>query len=131
MYSPQRIKALLIFLIVLDIVLSVIAIAFPEQWFLIFHDMEFNDPFAQLRRLGGVWVAFTLLQFLAYLRWEKEPYWLVLVAGVRLTELFGDWIYLGVAEQLTVFAKLGLAVSPPANLAFGVFLIKAYLSRQK
>jgi hypothetical protein len=123
--------ALLVFLVIKDIVLSVTAIAFPEAWFKVFHDAPYVDPQGLLTRTGAVWVAFTLLQLLAVFRWEKEPWWLVLIAGVRWTELFSDWTYLYVAQGKTTLGGLGLFLAPPANLAFGAFLVWAYLRAMK
>lgn len=78
---------------------------FPKLWFTIFHNAEYIDPQALLKRTGGVWIAFTLLQAYAYFCFEKKPHWLVLVAGVRMTELFSDWIYLASASHATWFAN--------------------------
>lgn len=125
--SKRVINLLLLFLIFLDLVLSIVAIFFPELWFSIFHGQPYVDPQGLLRRTGAVWVAFTLLQFIAYLRWEKQPYWLVLVAGVRLTELFSDWVYLCVAGNVTWYGGVGLFIAPIGNLIMGWFLIRSYL----
>jgi hypothetical protein len=91
--SPLAINVLLLFLIVLDAVLSILAIAFPQAWFRLIHDQPYIDPQGLLRRTGAVWAAFTLLQAMAYAKWRARPDWLVVVAGVRLTELFSDWTY--------------------------------------
>jgi hypothetical protein len=118
---------LLGFLVVYDTVLSTTAIFFPETWFKVIHDAPYVDPQGLLRRTGAVWAAFTLLQLLALLRWEREPWWLVLIAGVRLTEVFSDWTYLFVCQSATPFGIFGLVVNPPGNLAIGSFLVWAYL----
>jgi hypothetical protein len=109
-------------------VLSITALFFPDKWFMIFHGVSYDhrDVEGLLKRTGAVWVAFTLLQLIAFLRWEKAPWWLVLIAGVRLTELFSDWTYLYVAETLTTLGRLGLFIAPPGNLAFGLFFTWAY-----
>lgn len=125
--SPHAIKLLLLFLIVLDVILSILAIAFPGIWFRLIHDQPYIDPQGLLRRTGAVWAAFTLLQAMAYVRWQERPYWLVLVAGVRLTELFSDWTYAYAAQQVTWAGRVGLLISPPANLVMGWFLIKSFL----
>jgi len=122
----MMINVLLVFLVILDIVLSVTAIFFPEAWFRIFHGAPYVDPQGLLKRTGALWVAFTLLQAIALFRWEKEPWWLVLIAGVRLTELFSDWTYIYVSQSLTTRGWLGLFIAPPGNLIFGLFLIWSY-----
>jgi hypothetical protein len=118
----------LAFLVILDLVLSVTAIFFPDTWFMTFHGVLYEGQDAQglIKRTGALWVAFTVLQLIAFIRWEKEPWWLVLIAGVRLTELFSDWTYLYVAQSLTTMGKIGLFIAPPGNLVFGLFLIWAY-----
>ena len=122
---------LLAFLVVLDIVLSTVAICYPDYWFQTFHGAPYVDPQGLLRRTGACWVAFTLLQFIALIRWEKEPWWLVLIAGVRLTELFTDWTYIYFAQSLTTRGWLGLFIAPPGNLAFGLYLMWVYLKMMK
>jgi len=121
------INSLLLFLIILDVVLSILALLFPDTWFKIFHNQPYNDPQGLLRRTGAVWVAFTLLQVIAYVKWEEQPYWLVLVAGVRLTELFSDWTYLYFSQNITWSGGISLFIAPPANLAMGWFLIQSFL----
>ena len=131
MISPKLrtfIYVFLAFLVILDIVLFVIALFFPDKWFMTFHGVPYEgrDPEGLLKRTGAVFVAFTLLQFIAFLRWEKAPWWLVLIAGVRWTELFSDWTYMYVAETVTTMGRIGLFIAPPGNLAFGLFLIWVY-----
>lgn len=121
------IRLLLLFLVVLDIVLSTLALCFPETWFKIFHGTSYVDPQGLLRRTGALWVAFTLLQAIAFFKWEKQPYWLAVVAGVRLTELFSDWTYLFFAQNITTYGRIGLIIAPPGNLLFGWYLIRSYL----
>lgn len=120
------IYVLLVFLVILDIVLSATCLLAPEKWFSIFHDAPYVDPQGLLKRTGAVWVAFTLLQLIAVFKWEKQPWWLVLIAGVRWTELFSDWTYIYVSQSITTMGWIGLFISPPGNLVFGWFLIWAY-----
>jgi hypothetical protein len=120
------IYVLLVFLVILDIVLSTTCLLFPETWFKTFHGAPYIDPQGLLKRTGAVWVAFTVLQAAAVFKWEKEPWWLVLIAGVRLTELFSDWTYMYVAQSMTTMGRIGLFIAPPGNLVFGWFLIWAY-----
>jgi hypothetical protein len=121
------IYVLLGFLVILDVVLSTICLFFPDYWFQTFHNAPYIDPQALLKRTGAVWVAFSVLQLIAFFRWEKSPWWLVLIAGVRLTELFSDWTYIYAAQNVTTIGKSLLFIAPPGNLVFGWFLIRAYL----
>jgi hypothetical protein len=118
----------LAFLVILDLVLSTTCLLYPDKWFMTFHGVHYDNLDAEglLKRTGAVWVAFTLLQLIALIRWQKAPWWLVLIAGVRLTELFSDWTYMYVAHTMTTIGKMGLFIAPPGNLAFGIFLVWAY-----
>ncbi|HYX29292.1 MAG TPA: hypothetical protein VE863_12060 [Pyrinomonadaceae bacterium] len=131
MISPKLktfIYLLLAFLVVLDLVLSTTCLVFPDKWFMTFHGVHYDnlDVEGLLKRTGALWVAFTLLQLIALIQWRKAPWWLVLIAGVRLTELFSDWTYIYVAHTITTIGKMGLFIAPPGNLAFGIFLVWAY-----
>jgi len=122
----KRTNLLLAGLVLLDIVLSGTCLFFPKLWFQWFHGAPYVDPQALLRRTGAVWAAFTLLQLIALFRWQKYPHWLVLIAGVRLTEIFSDWIYLALCSTITCFGRAALLISPPANLIFGLILLKTW-----
>lgn len=124
--NRAQISVFLLLLVVLDLGLSTVAIAFPERWFQIMHGLPCDDPAGLLRRTGALWVAFALLQAIALFRWQRQPYWLTLIAGVRFTELFSDWTTIAVAKQMTVAGTIGLAIAPPANLVFGLILISTY-----
>jgi hypothetical protein len=131
MISPKLrnfIYLLLAILVLVDLVLSTTCLLYPDTWFMRFHGVLYDnlDVEGLLKRTGALWVAFTLLQLIAMFRWTKEPWWLVLIAGVRLTELFSDWTYIYVAHTLTPFGKLGLFIAPPSNLIMGIFLVWAY-----
>ncbi len=48
----------LIFLVILDVVLSITCLFFPETWFNKMHGEPYIDPQGLLRRTGAVWAAF-------------------------------------------------------------------------
>jgi hypothetical protein len=125
-FHPAQIYFLLGFLVLLDAVLSTTAIVFPDTWMQLMHGLPYDDPAGLLRRTGAVWIAFTLVQAVALVRWRDRPYWLTIVAGVRLTELFSDWATIFAAQKVTLLAKVGLAISPPSNLIYAVILISTY-----
>ncbi|MBI2966714.1 MAG: hypothetical protein HYY40_02740 [Bacteroidetes bacterium] len=127
MYNKNFITLLLLFLVILDLALSTICLYSPELWFKIMHGTGYADSLGIIRRLGAVWFAFLVFQSAALFLWKKQAWWLVLVAGIRFTEIFSDWVYWYFAENLTWFGYFGLLISPPANLFFGIILIKSYL----
>lgn len=124
--NHAQVNVFLALLVVLDVVLSAVALAFPPRWFQVMHGLSYDDPAGLLRRTGALWAAFVLLQAIALVRWQRQPYWLPLIAGVRFTELFSDWVTLLAAKQMTLAGTLGLLVSPPANLVFGLILLSTY-----
>lgn len=121
-----QVNALLLFLVALDVVLSAVALFWPDRWFAVMHGLPYLDPAGLLRRTGAVWAAFVMLQAIALLRWQNQPYWLPLIAGVRFTELFSDWVTIVVAKQMTLAGTILLAIAPPANLLFGLLLLSTY-----
>ena len=90
------------------------------------HGAVYADPLGMIRRLGAVWAAFVLFQLIAVFRWKQNPHWLVIVAGIRWTEVFSDWFYWYFAETLTLFGHAGLLIAPPVNLMLGLFLLKMF-----
>ncbi|MFC2091551.1 hypothetical protein ACFLTD_02130, partial [Elusimicrobiota bacterium] len=101
----KRIYGLLFALIVFDVVISVTGFFFPYLWFEIFHGVLYDDPQGFLRRCAANWLAFALVQLIAYINWEKKPYWLAVVAGVRFSDIFTDWIYLWFSADITSFGR--------------------------
>lgn len=125
------INLLLLFLVLLDLVLSSLCLLRPDLWIQTMHGGEYGDPLGFIRRLGAVWLAFFIFQLVALVLWQKHPYWLVLVAGIRFTEIFSDWFYWYFAEQLTWFGNFGLLIAPPSNIIFGVILLKEFIRQSK
>ncbi len=126
MTAARKIDAVLASLVALDVVLTVVAFGFPSFWVAVFHGVPDDDPQGFLRRCGANWAAFALFQGVALLRWRREPWWLAVAAGLRLSDIFTDWTYLLFAHDTTWFARLSLATTSPANLVVGVYLLRRY-----
>jgi hypothetical protein len=62
------------------------------------------DPQALMQRMGGNWAAFAGLQAIAALRWKSSPRWLLIVAGVRLSDVFTDLTCVLLCDSRTWFA---------------------------
>ena len=63
----------------------------PDVWFRVFHGAApASFDIALLRRSAGQWAAFALAQGIALWCWRKNPVWLVIVAGVRFSDLFAQ-----------------------------------------
>ena len=116
-------------LVIFDLLVAVGAFLFPQLWFRILHDAEFVDPQGLLRRTGAIWVAFAVVQILALPRWRRAAHWLLLVTGIRLSEMFADWTWLVFANlggNVTPFGTAALLVTLPANLLICWFLFATW-----
>jgi len=125
------VKALLLLFLcgalVEDTALFVLSWLRPELWFqLLHHTAPAGFETALLRRAGGQWLAFALVQAIALWRWRAQPAWLVIVAGARVSDLFTDLSYIAAVPSLTPFGWATL--TPPAflNAAFAVTMMVAW-----
>jgi hypothetical protein len=109
-----------------DVILSATCLIRPDLWYRYIHGAEYVDPQGLILRTGAVWAAFSLFQLIARFKWEVQPLWLAVIAGIRLTEVFSDWTYLWVAEDLTTFGWFGLFVNPPMNVLLGWWFIQCF-----
>ncbi len=125
------IQPLLIILIVLDLIYVGIIFPYPQLWHKMIHGTDYVDPAGLLRRTGAVWASFALFQIIALFKWRKQPHWLMLVAGIRFTEIFADWNYIYFAQSLTWAGKAGLAIAPLINFGSGLFFFKSYFLVKK
>ncbi len=109
-----------------DILLAIATLVTPGLWFRLFHGSAYVDPQALLSRTGAVWLAFGLFQLYTWRVWEKQPYWLAVVGGMRLSELFADWTYLFRAGDVTPFGARALLLATPSNVFFAWFFISTF-----
>jgi hypothetical protein len=123
----KLITPILVILILLDVVYVAIIFPHPEFWFKTLHGAPYVDPQGLLFRTGAVWASFALFQFIALIKWRKAPYWLMLVAGIRLTEVFADWVHLYYAQNMTSLGRMSLLAAPIVNGLTGWFFFRAYL----
>jgi hypothetical protein len=123
----KLINPMLLLLILLDLVYVAIIFPSPDFWFKTLHGVSYVDPQGLLFRTGAVWASFALFQIIALIRWRKAPHWLMLVSGIRFTELFADWVHLYYAQNMTGFGRLSLLAAPIVNGLTGWFFFRAYL----
>ncbi|MBI3288954.1 MAG: hypothetical protein HYZ74_05500 [Elusimicrobia bacterium] len=124
--DERRIQRTLAGLVALDVVLTLWALLAPQLWFRIFHGAPYADPEGFLRRCGANWAAFALFQAVALARWRKNPTWLAVVAGIRLSDIFTDWTYLAFCAHITPFGYAALAAVSPLNMFLGWWLLRAH-----
>ena len=122
----RLVDVILVSLVVFDLLVAAGAFLLPQLWYGILHAADYDDPQGLLRRTGAIWVAFSVVQLLALPRWRRAAYWLVLVTGIRLSEMFADWTYLIFARSVTPFGTAALLVTLPANLLICWFLFATW-----
>ena len=109
----------------LDLVISYLAWSDPGQWFSFFHDRAPQGlEIALIRRAAGQWTAIALAQALALIFFRKQPIWLPIMAGIRLSDVFTDLFYMLSAQPLTAHGWLVLAPLPLINAAGVVLLLR-------
>lgn len=129
--SPVKvpIRGMLAFLVLLDLVLCVWAWTAPELWFRVWHGADYVDPQALLPRCAANWTGFFLVQLVALVRWRRERWWLAVVAGVRLSDVFTDTTCSLLASDVTLAARILFPVTGVGNLVFAVLFLREYLRR--
>ena len=119
--------AVLIAAILIDIVLCGMTWVAPEMWFDSLHATTDNEQYyAFLRRCGSHWAAFALFQAVALFRWRGALHWLVLVAGMRFSDLFTDLTYLASSQTVTTSGSISLLAPVWLNLGMGILLMLAF-----
>ena len=99
----------------------------PDLWFRVFHHLEpARLEVALLRRAGGQWAAFALVQAIALWQWRSRPAWLLVVAGARASDLFTDLSYVAAVPSLTPAAWAALLPPPFLNALFIVVMLLAW-----
>ena len=110
-----------------DTSLFLMAWLLPDAWFRFLHGMApAGFDIALLRRSAGQWAAFALAQGIALAYWKKYPVWLVIVAGVRFSDLFTDISYILAVPSLTLLGWVCLLPPPLLNLVGVVIMLRGY-----
>lgn len=122
-------QALLFGLAVFDTLLVMWVFALPDLWFQAFHGVERVDPQRLLQRMGANWTAFALLQWIAAFRWRTWPHWLLVIAGVRLSDMFTDVTNAIACRDATWFAWATLPLMSLLNLLMGLWLMTVWSRR--
>ena len=126
---PLRIAILIYLWVALleDTGLFLMAWLLPDAWFQVFHHVApASFDIAFLRRSAGQWAAFALAQGIALWRWRTDPVWLVIVAGVRFSDLFTDISYILAVPSLTTVGWACLLPPPLLNLVGVVIMLRGF-----
>jgi hypothetical protein len=122
--------AILVYLwgaLVEDTLLFVLAWIDPDLWFRLLHaSVPAGLEVALLRRSAGQWAAFALAQAIALWWWRRRPEWLVIVAGIRFSDLFTDISYIIAVPTLTALGWAVLTPPPVLNLVGVVIMLWGY-----
>ena len=127
----RRLKAIIVIYLwaalVEDAVLFVMAWLAPDMWFRLFHaGVPAGLETALLRRSAGQWAAFALAQAVTLWRWQKDPVWLAVSAGVRFSDLFTDVSYILAVPSLTKVGWILLVPPPFLNLVGVIIMLCGY-----
>ena len=99
----------------------------PNLWFRVFHaSVPAGLEVAFLRRSAGQWAAFALAQAITLWRWQKQPVWLPITAGIRFSDLFTDISYILAVPSLTPIGWMLLLPPPLLNLIGVIILLRGY-----
>jgi len=110
-----------------DTMLFVMTWLAPDTWFRVVHaTAPAGLETAFLRRTGGQWAAFALAQAITLWRWQKNPVWLAITAGVRFSDLFTDLLYVLDVPSLTTLGWVLLLPPPVLNLVGVVIMLLGY-----
>jgi hypothetical protein len=110
-----------------DTGLFLMAWLLPDAWFRVFHNASpASFDIALLRRSAGQWAAFALAQGITLWRWRKNPVWLVMVAGVRFSDLFTDLSYILAVPSLTTLGWACLLPPPLLNLIGVLIMLRGF-----
>lgn len=126
LWEPKAVSGVLLSLCLLDLGLTVWAFAFPDFWFAFFHAAPRVDPQGLLYRCGANWLAFAVLQGLAWRRWPRQLWWLPLIAGCRLGDCLTDITCLLSCQKATLMAWIAFPAAGLGNLLAGILLVQAY-----
>ena len=126
LYASSFISKFLFGLVLFDLALATWAFVFPDLWFQLWHEADYVDPQALLKRCGANWAGFALMQFLAWRNWKKWNGWLLIVEGVRFSDLFTDIVCANMASSITLIGMVAFHLAGLINLVMGIYLIKAF-----
>ncbi len=130
MIEPRLRIAILIFLwlaLLEDTSLFLMAWLMPNLWFQFLHAAApAGFDVALLRRSAGQWAAFALAQGITLWCWKRNPVWLVIVAGVRFSDLFTDISYVLAVPSLTTLGWVSLLPPPLLNLVGVLIMLRGY-----
>lgn len=127
----RRLKILILIFLWLatleDTFLFLMAWFAPDLWFRVFHaSVPAGLEVAFLRRSAGQWAAFALAQAITLWRWQKQPVWLPITAGIRFSDLFTDISYILAVPSLTPIGWMLLLPPPILNLIGVIILLRGY-----
>ena len=128
--TPQRrtlTSVLLLVSTIGDLALAALAIVWPGLWFRVIHGAPRVDPEHMLTRIGVLWLTFAIFHLVAWFLWKSRPYWLAIVAGMPLSEIFADLSWMLAADHMTVLGRVVLSLAGPANLFLAIFFVRSYL----
>jgi hypothetical protein len=124
--GSYSVAVLLGLLVLIDFTIGTIMLWEPGYWSRIIHSGDISDEVQLLRRTAGVRFSVAVIQGWALIDWWNRPIWLLVVAGMRLSESVADWGYLARTIQTSILGRTYLAIIPVVNLAIGFTFLVSY-----
>jgi hypothetical protein len=121
---PRSVDAVLLTAIFVDVVLVLLTAVDYNWWFVTLHGSQVSDPFAValLYRAAAHWTAFAVFQIAGLLLWRSSRAWLLIVAGLRFSDVFTDWAYLATSPDTVGLGFMTLASPAVLNWGMGLYL---------
>lgn len=117
-------------LAVFDYFLSFVALFVPDFYMHVMHGAGANENIFMLKRTGVLWLAYAVVQTVAFINPQRFHLVVLIVAAFRLIEVPADPIYLLTSKHVSPFGTFGLIFAPLFNLTVGVLLVRAWLRRE-
>lgn len=106
----------------LDFIRGIVAVGYPDEWFRFLHGEPGEEPQGLLRRAGGVWLGMGFVELTVLLGGLTNPMGLLVVAGMRLTDVLPDVFYAGTSERYAAKGWSWMILVPPLNVLLVLML---------
>lgn len=122
----SSLSLILLLLFLSDFIWGIIAIRFND-W-LPGNPVTGSGTASLVVRTGGIWLGSSMIQLIAFCLWTQNPLWLLVVGGIRLTEVTTGWIWLWSLANSTMISKIFLFMSPLFNVVLTTILFGKFFS---
>lgn len=116
-------------LAVFDYFLSFVTLFAPDFYMQVMHGSGANENIFMLQRTGVLWLAYAVVQTVAFINPQRFHLSVLIVAAFRLVEVPADPVYLLTSKHVSPLGTFGLIFAPLFNLTVGTLLMRAWINR--